>query len=178
MKRLFILLTLLVGLNACAGMNVNVMGVDVKRIKEMKPIEAIGGALVAIGVHELGHIAAMEALDVEYTFTNPISFRFNGELTNSEMGWIYRSGYILQALGGSLLNTIPATRQSDFTIGYNGMSAFQMAIQPFDVGEKMLGGGPSDYTHLDKYEHDAFMEWLGYMAWADLNLYYSIKKND
>lgn len=177
MKRLFILIAMIFALNACAGSNfkVYVNNIDVQRISKMEPKQAIGGIIVALGMHEFGHIVAAKAFNANVSMRGPFHVRWNkNSLSDKEKVMVNRSGYLLQTLFGTALNYIPTTKGSDFTLSYNLTSCAQMLSQPLFRGKHKY----NDLNMLDKNGGNAMLEWSGYTLWSGINLYTSLKKEN
>jgi len=184
MKKIVMICMLLAITSGCASkgrvlgdrFTFHINGIDVERVSSSikeEPVETIAGALTAMVVHEVGHIVAMEVAGADYKFETPLTFRYKGsELDDGTKGWIARSGFVAQAVGGWALTHIPATRESAFTFGYTGMAAAQTILYPLPPGEE-----ENDLTELDKYGYNMWAEWGGYSLLSLYNLHNSMKKS-
>lgn len=174
LKNFLLMLGFVLLLPSCAGnFKVYVNNIDVQRVSKMKPAQAIGGIIVALGVHELGHAVAIKVAGADVDFRGPFHVRFeNGHLSNIERQWVSRSGYIAQDLVGMLLNYIPATKGSDFALSYNMTSFAQNLSQPIFKNSHRF----NDLRQLEKYGSNEMLEWSGYTLWSGINLYNSLKK--
>jgi len=154
-------------------------GIDIDRLNQTikeDPLQAIAGAVVAIIVHEASHVIAMEVVGVEdYRFDLPLTFTYRTTgLSNSDMRWISRSGFLGQALVGTFLTQIPLTRELPFTFGYTAGAALQTLAYPLPPGN----GDENDLGQLDKRGGHIWVEWGAYSALSLFNLYNSVKKVD
>jgi hypothetical protein len=185
MKKLLLAIMLLCVMSGCAGnkrilgdrFTFHINGIDVDRVNRTikeKPVETVVGALAAMAVHEAGHVIAMEAAGVkDYKFETPLTFRYNTEgLSDSDMRWISRAGFLTQAIVGTALTQIPATKDTAFTLGYTGMSTAQTLLYPLPPGN----GDENDLGQLEKRGGHPWIEWSGYSIWSGINLYNTIKK--
>ena len=183
MKKCFIILTLLVLLAGCSSgkhgrvlgdnWTFHINGIDVDHVKDTikeEPLQAIGGALAAIAVHEISHIVSMKVSGVkDYHFENPFSFTYNTEgISKGSQDWISRAGFVGQLAGGLILTQIPATRESAFTLGYTGASALQTTLYPLP---------PGDGADLENLPHP-WAEYGLYAVGSVFNLYNATKKSD
>ena len=161
------------------GFTLTINGIDVDRFsKTVKedPLQAIGGAVVAMIVHEVSHVVAMEVAGVkEYRFEAPLTFRYNSTgISDGDKRWISRAGFFGQAVVGTLLTQIPATRETPFTFGYTAGAALQTISYPLPPNN----GNANDLGELDRYGANAMVEWGTFSAWSLFNLYHSVRKSD
>ena len=119
MKRLLIILmgVLLVG----CGMKVRIQGIDMDLMKNRSWTKVAIGALTSVATHELAHYTVAEVKDLDPEFDGPTTVRYDGEDK-----WVARAGFLSQTGVGLNLNLFPATRDSDFTLGCNDVSAAQL----------------------------------------------------
>ena len=132
MRKLLILMTLLLLLTSCAsgkkghGFDVHFFGINSADFKDRKVLPVIIGGLVSGLVHETGHYVVGQALGMD---THPA---WNGWPVIEADNWDNKSdndramfsagGFAFQAFVGSLLTAIPATRHSDFALGFTGFA--------------------------------------------------------
>lgn len=175
-KNLVILISFLLVFPSCAGnFKVYVNNIDIQRISKMEPKQSIGGIVVALGMHELGHIVAAKAFGGDVEMRGPLHVKYkNSNFSENEKAMISRSGYLLQSLFGTALNYIPATKGGDFTLSYNLTSCAQMLSQPL-----FRSSHPNnDLNKLEKYGSNSMLEWSSYTLWSGVNLYNSLKKDN
>jgi len=132
-------------------------GVDPRDFNGRKLLPCIAGAIVSIGTHETGHLIVSEVLgyDSEMVLENyrPVAiYYWDDEIpSDDERAIIAASGFIFQTFFGGVLTAIPATRHSDFTVGFNSMSTMT------GVSYTITGGfnkDTSDVVNIDKYWHN------------------------
>jgi len=167
MKKLLLVGMILVTMSSCGWQHRTIInGVDLDRVKQGKALHIIGGALAAMAIHEGGHMLAMKitgAKDIEYI--PPAEFHYNSSgMTNGEMQWVSRSGFIAENLIGSILTNLEGTKNSGFTIGYAGAAAAQTILYPLPPGET------TDIYELQKLGGKAWFEYGGYSLWSLYNL--------
>jgi len=142
-------------------------GIDLDRMKGANPWKVAAGLAGAVIVHEGLHVLAMEVAGVkDYEFENPVSFHYNTEgISKEAQDNISRIGFIGQAILGTVLTHIPATRESDYVLGYTSGAAAQTVLYPLP---------PGDGADLQRLSHP-WAEYTAYSAWSLFNLYSSIK---
>jgi hypothetical protein len=119
MKHICIILTAML-MFGC-GMKVRIQGIEIDWVKNREWTKVAAGALSSVAAHELAHYAVAEAKGLNPEFTSLTTFRYT-----RENDWVERAGFLTQTGIGLILNLIPATRNSDFTLGWNGVSAAQL----------------------------------------------------
>ena len=124
------------------GMRVNIMGIDAAMVEKRHWGKTLSGALVSVAVHEASHyfVAAVKGRDINFRGT---TFEYN-----DQDDLIDRSGFLAQTMAGLALNYIPATRESDFTLGWNTMATLQL------------------YTYPLRYKNDGDFSDIGHNEWA------------
>lgn len=103
------------------GMKVYIQGVDVDWIKQREWDKVIIGAVSSVATHEIAHYAAAQAKGLHPKFESPTCVSYDKDDV-----WVDRAGFVVQLGIGALLNTIPATKDSDFTLAWNAVSAAQL----------------------------------------------------
>lgn len=98
----------------------NIMGIDPFALKNRSIPQMVGGAILSLAVHEAGHIAAAKLRGDSARLT------FSGHspvvLTNNPDRLFLAAGFIAQTLVGTVLATLPVTRRSDITYGFNAFT--------------------------------------------------------
>jgi hypothetical protein len=120
----FLLILMLFLLNSQAvlagGWKFNIMGIDPFALKNRSIPQMVAGAILSLAVHEAGHMAAAELRG------DSASLTFSGHgpavLTDNPDRLFLAAGFISQTLVGTLLATLPATRRSDITYGFNAFT--------------------------------------------------------
>jgi hypothetical protein len=119
--KLFGFITVLI-LSGCSGYVVNIQGIPVTEIERDEIPYAIAGAIIAYAVHEYAHIHKMKQHDLEYTFTFPNQLQYWGGDRETQID-ISKAGFRSMIIGGAILNLIPWTKDSPFTLGFNMASS-------------------------------------------------------
>jgi len=145
-----------------------VNGVDIARLKKADPAKVIIGGLSALVVHEGMHALALEITGAkDYKFEEPWLIWYNADgLSHSDEQWIARAGMLGQSVFGTILTAIPATRNSDYTLGYTAVSAAQTVLYPLP---------PGDSTDLKNLDHP-WEEYTIYSLWSLYNLNEAVGK--
>jgi len=121
---LLILMSFLLNSQAvlASGWKFNIMGIDPFALKNKSIPQVVAGAILSLAVHEAGHMAAAELRG------DSASLTFSGHgpavLTDNPDRLFLAAGFISQTLVGTLLATLPATRRSDITYGFNAFTEF------------------------------------------------------
>jgi len=150
-KRLLIIVIEVILLAAC-GMKVQIQGVDMDWIKHREWTKVASGAVVSVAIHELAHYAVAEAKGLNPKFDGPTTFRYD-----HEDEWVERAGFLTQTGVGLVFNLIPATRDSDFTIGWNGIATAQLYSYDLRNGDE----GDFDTTGQN--------EWILFLGTSTVN---------
>ena len=115
------------------GMRVRIQGIEIDWVKNREWTKVAAGALSSLVAHEVAHYVVAETKGLNPEFTSLTSFQYI-----REDEWVERAGFLTQTGIGMILNLIPATRDSNFTLGWNGVSAAQLYtydLRNDDVGD-------------------------------------------
>lgn len=141
--------------------NVYVFGINGKDLKKAKWHHVFFGAISGIIVHELGHLVALEASDVEYSAATGFpkyGFTISGpsdEISDNTGKNIARAGFATQHAVN--IGLITWKEKSDFTYGYRIITTLQTLSYPLRHNE-----GEGDFAMIDKHggngniEHEIF----------------------
>jgi hypothetical protein len=136
MKRNILLLFMVVILSGC-GMKVRIQGVDVGWFKERDWKKIAVGAVVSVATHELAHYIVAKQRDANPEFNGPF------EVVHQTDVWVSRAGFLAQIGVGTILNILPATKDSDFTLGWNAITSVELFTYPVrnrDIGDFEITG--------------------------------------
>jgi hypothetical protein len=136
MKQIVIIIMLLVAVfstNVYAGeldaWEFRFFGVNYKDFEDRNIWKAVGGMALSLVAHETGHYVMGEItggdssmywnsqenmLVMDTAWDNP---------SDSDYWWTASAGFLTQTLIGGILTAIPATRHSDWTVGFNAFSS-------------------------------------------------------
>jgi hypothetical protein len=129
-KRLLSLLFLL--LFVSCGYKVNIMGVDVTDLKGKDPLKIFAGAVVSVAAHEAAHYFTAQARGTDIEMITPLRW----ETPNEVDPYVQNAGFVAQTGIGFLLNYIPYTKGSDFTLGWNSMATAQLYTYEYRNGDE------------------------------------------
>ena len=155
MKRTILLLIVglfLFGCGGQAGMKIYIQGVDLDWIKERQWSKVAAGVVASVATHELAHYVVAEAKGLDPCFVSPTHIEYAKDDV-----WVDRAGFTAQLGIGTLLNLIPATRDSDFTIGWNAVSMAEL----FTYGIRNDGKHTDFDPDHSVYDQDAWRFFAG-----------------
>ena len=132
------------------GMEFRFFGINPADFKDRNPIKVVIGGFASHIVHEMGHVVIgnMLDMDTEYDFADRVVYSNDYDnSTNSEKTLFHAGGFIATTIVGTVITSIPATRHSDYTLGFNGFSA---------IHDTMYGltGGLNDEQYSDVHNLD------------------------
>jgi hypothetical protein len=160
-------------------------GINAKDFQNRNPWKIVGGGILSIAAHEVvGHMLASEmtgmghsCLDFQNGYLVAMSGDGYNDASDDQRAWFAASGMVVQSLGSLILTSIPKTRHSDWTLGWNlgtTVVGFQYAL--FDGGDDNFSdtinmevngwpgseiaystgiiGSIATYISLDKYKED------------------------
>jgi hypothetical protein len=118
-------------------------GINAKDFQNRNPWKIVGGGILSIAAHEVvGHMLASEmtgmghsCLDFQNGYLVAMSGDGYNDASDDQRAWFAASGMVVQSLGSLILTSIPKTRHSDWTLGWNlgtTVVGFQYAL--FDGG--------------------------------------------
>lgn len=152
-------------------------GINYKDFEGREPLPALGGALTAFVVHELGHYVAGELVGMDVSW----SWEEHGMLaddytdkSDDSKALFHAGGFIADAMVGTVLTIIPKTRHMDFTAGFNALSSingFAYAITD-GLGEDYM----SDTKNLDSLGYCGTETAVGFGLYSGILTYYSLDK--
>jgi hypothetical protein len=163
MRKLILLMILLLLLSSCAsgkqghGFDVHFFGINSADFKDRKVLPVIAGGLASYAVHEVGHYAVGQALGMDTHFDwdeGPVVIAddYHGKSDN-DRAMFSAGGFALQAFTGTILTAIPATRHSDFVLGFTGFAMVENTLYG------ITGGLMDDeYSDVHKMEDN---DWPG-----------------
>ena len=129
----------------------NILGINPRDFRDRSIIEIGAGAILSYVVHEMGHIVYAKYAGANQTWDIP---RFTthvtgaGNWSKSNWEWFGRAGWVAQTAVGYLLVSIPATRNSDITLGFNALSAAAGFTYSSGMHDRIQVDG-SDLDHLE-----------------------------
>jgi hypothetical protein len=99
-------------------------GVNYQDVKDREWTKVVVGGASSIIAHELGHMVAGELLGMgssSFDFNNFVAMAGDGyhDSSSHDKALFSAAGFIVQGAGSIILTSIPATRHSDFTVGWN-----------------------------------------------------------
>lgn len=101
-------------------------GINYKDFEGRKPIPIIVGCIASFVVHEAGHLIAgrMVGMDTSMRWDRgPVAWAEDySDKSNSQKALFHGGGFLAQALVGSVLTVMPATRHSDFSLGFTSFT--------------------------------------------------------
>lgn len=102
----------------------NILGINPRDFKGRQWQYIVVGGAVSILSHELGHMAVNEIIGTGRTSFDPCRFvvHYGNDaqgMSDDQIAFRTGAGLIVQSLGSIILTSIPATRHSDFTLGWN-----------------------------------------------------------
>lgn len=155
----WIVFLILIIISGCSGTKIYIQGIDTDWVKEKQWGKVAAGVVSAIATHEAAHWILAEAKG-----KNP---RLKGTMImydgDEEDDWIQRIGWVSNVGIGTMLNLIPATRDSDFTLGWNGATAIGLYTYPMRYGWQ-----EGDFMSTGK------TEWGIYSGAATFNLLHTV----
>jgi hypothetical protein len=134
------------------------------KAKNLNYPAAIAGGITAVLVHTGGHylVAGLNGVSIKQEGLHEI-YDFS-KMNDRQCRDIASGGAIAQAIGGLILTSIPATRQSSFTKGYVIVEAVETISHPF------VWNGYNDDTGMSINHGGSNWEMVGYDAIASHNL--------
>jgi hypothetical protein len=115
----------------------NILGINPKDFKDRKISHIVEGAVASLVVHELGHIVAGRAVGMNTRFDSS-SFVVRADKyddkSDSDKLLFHSGGFIAQVVVGGLITAMPATRHSDFNLGFNGFTTINSALYTITGG--------------------------------------------
>lgn len=166
--KLIAIVILAVLATGCAGQKVFIQGIDTDWVKERNWIKIAAGFAASSVAHEIGHVAAIEYKGYNWNFDRgsyllDSMISYNHETDN----FVQRAGFLTQLGIGMLLNIIPATKASDFTLGWNAATVLGLTTYPI-----RYGFNEGDFETLSKGEYGVYT--LGSAANLVWTMYNSI----
>ena len=139
------------------GMRVNIAGVDTRFIEQRHWGKVLSGAVVSVAVHEATHyfVATAKGRDIKFHGTN---FEYD-----RQDNFIDRSGFLAQTMVGLALNSFPASKDSDYTFGWNTIATIQLYTYPLRHEKD------GDFSNIGTNE------WASFTALSSFNTYSTIK---
>jgi len=109
-------------------------GVKGEWIKKADWKQIVLGAVVSPLIHEAGHWITLEIVEADYHWSwkgTELQCNFiSDSVSKGEARWIARSGFVAQHGVNLLLQTLPKTKETDFTRGYTAMCAVSTWTYP------------------------------------------------
>ena len=142
--------------------NFNIMGINPKDFEGRKWYVVVGGVITSLAAHELGHMVSAELMgsDSRFDWNERVAYAGDGyyNWSNDQKALYHGAGFLAQTLVGGTLTAIPATRHSDFTLGFNSFSSATGLFYGFTGG---MDEDSSDVQNLDKYGYNGTAIALG-----------------
>lgn len=144
----------------CFGFDIKILGIN--SLKKIEWGKFILGTLCSVGVHELGHFVALESFGADY------HFKINGfdystsSLSNNEIVWISRAGFIAQNGFGLILTSL--NKKSSFIKGYNTTSFLEVITYP------IRSPNSGDLYEIEKHGGKPTLEYAIFSSIALLNI--------
>ena len=149
----------------CAGYQVNVLGVN---MNELRNIKAQDCGEVALGVaasfasHIVGHFIAAEVFDVDIHLeglTEVVDYTKNPN--QDSLRWMARGGFVFQlALNTMLVELVP---DSYFTKGFTGFTCAELLTYDF------RHPGEGDFYLIDENDGNGSLEHTLFLGWSAYN---------
>lgn len=163
-------LAMILGFFGCASTRFNVFGIDVNELKsasdEKNMLKLVGGAAASFATHVAGHYLAGEMVggEIDQQGLNEVMTN-SGELSDSNMQWFARGGFVLQLGVNTILTSFEKTRNSYFTKGYTAATCFELWTYPFRWKDE------GDFHTLGEYGGNDSSELYLYHAASAWNFY-------
>lgn len=133
----------------------NIMGINPRDFKDRELLPFIGGAVISLATHELGHLTSARLMgsNSHFDFGERVAYAGDGynDWSNDQKALFSASGFIAQTLVGGILTAIPSTRHTDFTFGFNSFSSFNGFFYAVTDGSD---ADSSDTMLLDEYGYN------------------------
>lgn len=183
MKRIIsisLIIFALLATNASAGSGVEFkfFGINPADFKDRSPLKVIVGGLASHVVHELGHIAIGNLLDMDVAY-DPKDRVYYAEdydnATNDEKALLHAGGFIATTVVGTMITAMPATRHSDYTLGFNGFSTIHDTLYGITGG--IIDKNDSDVHNLNELGQSGTALALTSGVYAGILTYISANKD-
>jgi hypothetical protein len=182
-KRMMVLVVLFVlgfmcGKASAGAWEFRFFGVNTADFKgrDWKPV--VLGAVSSLVVHELGHIAAAEltGMDARFDWNQRIVIMDQyWDKSSDSKALAHAGGFLGQLLVGGLLTAAPATRHSDFAVGFNGFTAANSLMYAVTGGRDESS---SDVANLNKVGYSGEGSALISSFIGGVLLYHNLDKED
>lgn len=152
-------------------------GINARDFENRNPVVVVVGGIASFAVHEAGHYVAAEltGMDASFDWGERMVWADNyNDKSNDQKALFHAGGFLATAIVGTALTAIPATRYSDFNVGFTGWTSIH------DVGYAITDGTRdddiSDTQNLDRYGYDgqAVAAFTG--LYSGVLSYYNINK--
>jgi len=156
----------------------NICGINPADFRDRELLPFIGGAILSLATHELGHVASARLMgtDGHFAWSEGVAYAGDGyeNLSNDQRALYHGAGFIAQTVVGGVLTAIPSTRHSDWTFGFN---TFSMSNGLFYAATDGADKDSSDTENLDKYGYDGTAIALSSGVINGVFAYYSLNKS-
>ena len=173
MKKLLLIMMLL--FTGCAGYQVNVLGVNMNELQDIKAAdcgEVVLGVVASFASHVAGHFIAADLFDVDIHldgFNEVVDYDKNP--SQNSLQWMARGGFVFQlALNTALVELAP---DSYFTKGFTGFTCVELLTYP------LRHPGEGDFELIDENGGNGSLEYALFLGWSAYNFTrISVKKFD
>lgn len=159
----------------------NIMGINPRDFEDRKILPIIGGAVVSLAVHEIGHLASAELMgsNSHFSWSERLAYAGDGyyNWSDDKKALYHGAGFLAQTVTGSILTAIPKTRHSDFTLGFNASSSVTGFSYGITRGFNGSADENSDVNNLDKYGYNGRAIAIGTGAINGAFAYISLNKD-
>jgi len=173
MKKLMLILMLL--FTGCAGYQVNVLGVNMNELQNIKAKdcgEVALGAVASVATHIAGHFifAELAGVDIELDGLNEV-VDYSKNPSENSLRWMARGGFVFQLAVNTAL--VELANDSYFTKGFTAFTCAELLT--YDIRHP----GEGDFNLLDENDGNGSLEHGLYLGWSAYNFYrISVKKVD
>jgi hypothetical protein len=133
----------------------NICGINPRDFKDREVLPILGGAVLSLATHELGHVVSAKLMgsDSYFDWSERKAYAGDGyeNLSKDQRALYHGAGFLAQTLVGGVLTTIPSTRHSDWTFGFNSFSSVNGFYYAITDG---ADADSSDTENLDKYGYN------------------------
>ncbi len=174
MKKLIFILMLL-SFTGCAGYQVNVLGVNMNELQNIKAKdcgEVALGMAASFATHIAGHFifAELNGVDIELVGFNEV-VDYSKNPSEDSIRWMARGGFVFQLAVNTAL--VEFANDSYFTKGFTALTCVELLT--YDVRHTDEG----DFNLLDENSGNGSLEHGLYLGWSAYNFYrISVKKVD
>ena len=183
MKKIVFIITLVMVFSlpmlARADWDIRFFGINVNDFEDRHWAPVIIGGISSFVVHELGHYTVAELAGMKPSFkwdSGPVVWVDDyADKSVTEKRFFHAGGFLAQMLVGSIITALPATRHSDFAVGFTAFTAVENTMYGI-VNPR--AGDVSDVSNLSELGWNGTGFALGNGALNGVLLYINLNKSD